>query len=318
MSNEPRFSKVQELVHELKVSDAMSPNVVTVKPESLMSELRRILRTRRISGTPVVDGDRLVGIISIEDFVKWLADGAEECPIRDKMTTGIKTLYADEPLVLAVGRFEQSGFGRFPVLDRKDGRLVGMLTKGDIIKSVLQKLEVDYQEEEIHRHRANRLFEDITADKVALVFRSRVKGKDFNRAGQVSSSLRKALRHLNVHPHVVRRASIASYEAEMNLVIYTEGGEITVEVRPAAIRIDVRDLGPGIPDVRQALESGYSTAPDWVRELGFGAGMGLNNIQNCADRLKVTSSASKGTHLRIGIDMETAGNGQDVPRTRKR
>ena len=305
MSDETKITRVQELVYELKVGDAMSQTPIVVKPDGLMSELRETLRANRISGAPVVDDGKLVGLISIEDFIKWLAEGAKDCPIRERMTAEVRTLYANEPLVQAVGKFEQSGFGRFPVIDRKSGKLVGLITKGKIIASLLERLQIDYHEEETRRHRASHIFEDIVADSVALFLKSRVESGNFERAGRVSSGLKKALSRLNVHPQLVRRACIASYEAEMNIVIYAKGGEISVEVRPDRIHIDATDTGPGIPDIEKALQPGYSTAPDWVRELGFGAGMGLTNIQKCADSLDVTSEEGKGTHLAIHINIDS-------------
>ena len=305
MANQNKFTKVQELVYELKVGDAMAHNVVVVKPDSMMSELREILRKHRISGVPVTDNKKLLGIISIEDFINWLAGGAKDCPIKDKMTKDVEGLYADEPLVHAVSKFEKSGFGRFPVFDRESSKLVGVITKGDIIERVLKKLEIDYHEEEIHRYRASHIFEDIVADKIAIVIKFKVEGKNFKKAGEVSSRLRKTLTRLNIHPQIIRRVSIATYEAEMNLVFYTEGGEITVNVRPDTIRIDINDSGPGIPNVKKALEPGYSTAPDWVRELGFGAGMGLVNIKKCADDFNLVSKKGIGTHLRSSINRKT-------------
>lgn len=305
MTNQKKFTKVQELVYELKVSDAMAQNVVVVKPDGMMSELRAVLRKHKISGVPVADNDKLLGIISLEDFINWFAEGGIDCPIREKMTTDVIELYDDEPLVHAVGKFEKSGFGRFPVLDRKSKKLVGVITKGDIIERVLRKLEIDYHEEEIHRYRASHIFEDIVADKLALVTNFKVEGKNFKKAGEVSSKLRKTLTRLNIHPQIIRRVSIATYEAEMNLVFYTNGGEISAKVQPDKIRIDIIDSGPGIPDVKKALVPGYSTAPDWVRELGFGAGMGLVNIKKCADDFNLVSKEGIGTHLRISINMKT-------------
>jgi CBS domain-containing protein/anti-sigma regulatory factor (Ser/Thr protein kinase) len=304
MNAEDRITKVQELVYELKVGDAMVRDVATVSAGSPMSNLRSMLQAKRISGVPVLDNEKLVGIISIEDFINWLAEGKADCPIAQKMTKDIVVLYADEVLIHAVAKFERSGFGRFPVLDRKSGKLVGILTKGDIIESVLRKMEIDYHEEELRRYRASHIFEDIVADRIALVLKSRVKGNNFERAGEVSSGLRKTLTRLNMHPDIIRRSAIASYEAEMNLVVYTDGGEIEVEVRPDVILMDIVDCGPGIPDINKAFEPGYSTAPDWVRELGFGAGMGLNNIKKCADRVDLDSTVGKGTHLTIAIDMK--------------
>lgn len=296
------FTKIQELVYELKVRNAVTKNVITADPETLMSELKEILRSNRISGVPVMDGDKLIGIISIEDFINWLAGDHIDCPIKDKMTREVKTLYEDEPLIHAVSRLDKTGFGRFPVIDRH-GRLVGILSKGDIIERLLRKLEIDYHEEEIHRYRVSHIFEDIVADKVLLTFQSHIKGQDFDRAGEASSSIKKTLQRLGIHPQIVRRAAIASYEAEMNVVIYTNGGDVIVQVRPDQINIFVSDSGPGIEDVEKAMQPGYSTASEWVRELGFGAGMGLVNIKKCADKMDLTSKVGQGTHLKISIDI---------------
>ncbi|HID90168.1 MAG TPA: serine/threonine protein kinase, partial [Anaerolineales bacterium] len=106
---------------------------------------------------------------------------------------------------------------------------------------------------------------------------------------------------------IVRRVAIASYEAEMNIVIYADEGEITAEVRPEQIRIVAADKGPGIPDIEKAMEPGFSTAPEWVRELGFGAGMGLPNIENCADEMNLESTVGVGTRLEILIYLQSAG-----------
>lgn len=299
----PKFTKIQEMVYELKVRDAMKKDVITTTPDTSMSDLREVLRANRISGTPVVDGDKMVGVISIEDFIMWLASGQEDCCIRDKMTADVQTMYSNEPLIHAVSKLEKTGFGRFPIIDR-NGKLVGILTRRDIIERLLRKLEIDYHEEEIHRYRASHIFEDIIGEKVAVTFQSAVIGKDFSRAGEASSGLKKTLERLGIHPHIVRRAAIASYEAEMNLVIYTDGGTITASVQPNKIRIDVNDSGPGIEDVEMALKPGYSTASQWVRELGFGAGMGLVNIKKCADKMDLVSTLGKGTHLRIQINLD--------------
>jgi anti-sigma regulatory factor (Ser/Thr protein kinase)/predicted transcriptional regulator len=284
----------------------MISNVITTTPDTSMSELRKVLKSNRISGAPVVIGDKLVGVISIEDLIKWLCEGAVDCPIRDTMTTDIKVIYSNEPLIHAVSKLDKTGFGRFPVVDRHSKKLLGIITKGDIIERLLHKLEIDYHEEEIHRYRASHIFEDIIGDKVALTFQSHVAGKDFNLAGKASSGLKKTLDRLGIHPRIVRRAAIASYEAEMNIVIYTDGGTITASVLPDKITIDVKDFGPGIPDIEKALKPGFSTASDWVRELGFGAGMGLVNIKKCADKISLTSEVGKGTHLRIILNIDDA------------
>jgi CBS domain-containing protein/anti-sigma regulatory factor (Ser/Thr protein kinase) len=298
-----RISKVQELVYEIRVGDVMTQDVTTVGPSNLMSELKDILREKRISGTPVVDSGRLVGIVSIDDCVRWLAYGEPDCPIREKMTKEVETLYADEALVHAVNRFEQSGFGRFAVIDREDQRLRGILTKGDIVEGLLRKLEIDYQEKETQQRGRLHFLEDISADKVGLFFQYEVAGGDFERAGNSASRLKNSLRRLGLHPEVVRRVAIATYEAEMNLVIYAGGGRIRVRVGPQEIFVRVADSGPGIPDVDKAMQPGYSTAPEWVRELGFGAGMGLCNIRKCATTMNLSSTVGVGTRLGIHVSI---------------
>jgi len=299
-AEQKEVSKLQELAYELKVEQAMTSDVITVAPETTMAEFREVLRVNRISGTPVIEEDQMVGIISIEDLIKALAAGELDATVREKMTPDPATLYADEPLIHAVSKFSRLGYGRFPVVNR-EGDLVGIIVQGDIVRALLQRLEVEYHEEEIHRYRASHIFEDVLADRIILVFCYNVKGGDFDRAGEASSRLKRTLTRLGIDPRVARRVAIASYEAEMNIVIYADEGEIAAEVEPDSIRIVATDKGPGIPDIEQAMEPGFSTAPEWVRELGFGAGMGLPNIQNCADEMRLESEVGVGTRLEIVI-----------------
>ena len=295
-------TKLQELAYELKVEHAMTREVISVLPECTMAEFREVLRVNRISGTPVVSGARMVGIVSIEDLIKALAAGEVRATVAERMTPDPVTLYADEPLVHAVSKFTRLRYGRFPVVNR-DGELIGVITQGDVARAMLRRLEVDYHEEEIHRYRASHIFEDIIADDLALVFGYRIIARDFTRAGEAASGLRRTLSRLGMHPQVIRRVAVATYEAEMNVVIFTDGGEIVAEVRPHQIRIEVLDKGPGIPDIEQAMQPGYSTAPQWVQEMGFGAGMGLPNIRDCADEMQLESTPGVGTHLTVMINL---------------
>ena len=175
-------TRLQELTYELKIEDAMTKQVVTVTPQMTMADFREVLRTHRISGTPVLEDERLVGVVSLEDLINALADGELDATIGEKMARDVKTLCCDEPLVHAVGQFANLSFGRFPVIDREK-QLVGILTQGDIVRALLRELEVGYKEEEIHRYRASHIFEDIVADETALVFGFYVVGKDFSAAG---------------------------------------------------------------------------------------------------------------------------------------
>jgi anti-sigma regulatory factor (Ser/Thr protein kinase) len=273
-----------------------------------MNDLRKILRIKRISGIPVLEGDQLIGVVSIEDLIKCLSAGEMDASVGEKMTRKVETIYANERLVHAISKFERHGFGRFPVIERDQRKLIGILTKGDIIGGLLNKLESALSEEEIRRYRAKRIFNDIVADSTTLHLQYNVIGRSFNRAGESASGLRKTLSRLGFHPIIVRRVAIATYEAEMNIAIFTNGGQISVSVHPERIELEASDTGPGIPDIEQAMKPGFSTAPAWVQELGFGAGMGLPNIKRCVDKMDLTSQLGKGTVLRVTFYIKGRGN----------
>lgn len=299
----PEVTKLQELVYELKIEQVMTRKVITVSPEDSLRHLKEVLRLNRISGTPVLSGGELVGIISIEDLIKALEAGEIDAAVGEKMTRNIQTVYADETVIQAVNKFARFGFGRLPVINR-EGKLVGILTQGDIARGLLRQLEVDYHEEEIHRYRASHIFEDIVSDQTGLILRYKVQAQDFTHCGEAASKLKRALERLGAKPPIVRRVAVASYEAETNLVIHTtKGGELIAEIQPDKIKIVAVDYGPGIPDIEKAMQPGFSTAPDWIRELGFGAGMGLNNIKACSDVMNLTSRVGVGTRLEIIINM---------------
>lgn len=295
----PPVTKSQELVYELKIGEIMTRDPITVSPDCLMSELKETLRVKRISGVPVLEAGELAGIISIEDLILALERGETSARVGDRMTRQLQTVYADESVIQAVNKFVRHGYGRLPVVDRQ-GRLVGIVTQGDIVRGVMRQLDVQWQEEEIHRYRASHIFEDIESDQTGLVLRYRVTSRDFVRGGEASSKLKRALERLGADPPLVRRVAVAAYEAETNLIIHADaGGDLIAEVQPDRIRVVALDTGPGIPDVEQALQPGFSTAPDWIRELGFGAGMGLNNIRSCADEMKLESRVGVGTRLEV-------------------
>lgn len=122
-----------------------------------------------------------------------------------------------------------------------------------------------------------------------------VPGDDFSRAGEASSSVKRTLKELGFPPALVRRVAIAMYEAEINMVIHAEGGEVTAQITPEQIDIEFADVGPGIPDIDLAMQEGYSTASADVRDLGFGAGMGLPNMKKYADDMQISSVLGVGT-----------------------
>ena len=129
-----------------------------------------------------------------------------------------------------------------------------------------------------------------------------VAGRDFTNAGKISTAIMDTLKRLGVDPEVVRRVAIASYEAEMNIVMYALHGTMSLRVSPHAVTIEVGDEGPGIEDINLAMQEGYSTATPEMQEMGFGAGMGQPNIKKNADEFRITSEVSKGTRLFIRVN----------------
>lgn len=132
-------------------------------------------------------------------------------------------------------------------------------------------------------------------------FEFSVEGGNFSKAGTASSELKKILKQLNVDPKVIKRIVVALYEAEVNIVAHAFGGRIFIDIDTTQIDIKLVDEGPGIPDIELAMQKGYSTASQAVREMGFGAGMGLPNIKNNTDKLHVTSEVGKGTTVEMVI-----------------
>ncbi len=128
-----------------------------------------------------------------------------------------------------------------------------------------------------------------------------VTGRDYANAGRASTSIKDILKHLGINPALVRRVAIASYEAEMNVVMYATRGKMRLLVSPGAVTIFVDDEGPGIENIPLAMQEGYSTATPEIREMGFGAGMGLPNIKKNADDFEIASVVGRGTRLLIRV-----------------
>ncbi len=131
-----------------------------------------------------------------------------------------------------------------------------------------------------------------------------VRGRDFDRAGEVAAGIKSILEEVGIDPVVIRRAGVVAFEAEMNMVMYADLGTVTFILTEACISIEVTDRGPGIPDLDLAMQEGYSTASDEMREMGFGFGMGLPNIRKNSDEFELRSTVGRGTTVcsRIGLD----------------
>lgn len=307
------ISRVEELSYDLKIQEVMTAEIRTATPDMPLARVLELLRIHRISGLPVVEDGGLVGILSIEDIVRALQKNDLSAPASRYMTRDVVTVASYESIVKAIRIFTEKQLGRLPVVD-ENGRLVGMITKGDITRGILVALQRDYQEEEVRRYRVSHLFEDIISERTTLVLRYTIKAGDFTQGGKASSHIKRALLRLGADPQITRRCCIAVYEAEMNLIIHaTNGGILKLEVEPHRITMSTTDDGPGIPDTEKVFQPGYSTATEQVREMGFGAGMGLANMKRCVDTIELTSTVGEGTRLvmRILIPDQTLGGGRE-------
>ncbi|MBN1592141.1 MAG: ATP-binding protein [Candidatus Coatesbacteria bacterium] len=150
-------------------------------------------------------------------------------------------------------------------------------------------------------------------DNVVFSQKLDVEGGDFIRGGESSCRILEILKELAFPPAIVRRAGIAAYEAEMNIVMYADRGTMDLKVTPDRITIIIQDEGPGIEDIELAMQEGYSTATDKIREMGFGAGMGLPNIKKNSDEMEITSTVGRGTRISIVITTN-GGDSRDADR----
>lgn len=138
-------------------------------------------------------------------------------------------------------------------------------------------------------------------DKITLNYQ--VPADDFTRAGEASSNVKSILKQMGVSPEIIRKVAIAMYEGEINMVIHANGGNIEVTVSPEEILMILKDQGPGIEDIELAMQPGYSTAPDNIRNLGFGAGMGLSNMKKYSDEMIIDSTVGVGTTVTMKVRM---------------
>jgi anti-sigma regulatory factor (Ser/Thr protein kinase) len=136
-------------------------------------------------------------------------------------------------------------------------------------------------------------------EKLTLTYE--VPGDDFTRAGEASGNVKSLLKKMGVAPDIVRRVAIAMYEGEINMVIHAHGGIITVTISPDEVEMVLKDEGPGIEDIELAMRAGYSTAPDNIRALGFGAGMGLQNMKKNSDEMEIDSMVGVGTTVTMKV-----------------
>jgi CBS domain-containing protein len=291
---------ISELVLKLKIRDVMNKGVVTATKSSTLRTIQRLMKEKRITGVPIIAAEKLLGIISMDDIVNALDHGYIEEKAEKHMTTDLIVLEDDMPLSFAISYFDKFKYGRFPVVD-KQRNLVGMVTRGDIISNLLVEVtkEVDELEKKIEKPETVELSLKHKEYKIAKY--------DFANAGKPSNEIKKILKDGGMDPKLLRRIAITSYELEMNIVVHTLGGKLIVDLNDDYIEITAKDPGPGIADVDKALQEGFSTAEDWIRSLGFGAGMGLPNVKRVSDEFEIKSIVGKGTTVRSRIYLKPRG-----------
>ena len=296
---------MMEIILRLKIRDAMSKELKTAHAKDSLRIIQNLMKKSSVSGILIVGGkedNTLSGMVSVDHIMNALDGGYIEESAEKHMATSLVVLEDDMPLSIAISYFNKYSYHRFPVINRKK-KLVGILTSRDVLVALLKELstEIDL----IENRTENRLAAERATTLNAAIKEFHVKKHDFEKAGQASFKLKKMLKDRNVPQKLIRRASVSAYELEINLVIHSIGGRISFLVDDWRIIIISRDEGPGIADVSLVLQEGYSTADEWIRSLGFGAGMGLANTRRVSDEFDIQSEPGKGTTVTSIIYLES-------------
>lgn len=286
LENSP--SVTMEMVFRLKIKDVMQQDVHSVSAEQAMRCVREIMREKQISAMPVLDGERLCGIVSMKDLLDALDEQQLDKPVTQYMSKVVVALEEDMPLTFAINYMDKYSFSHFPVLN-KNKRLMGVIGNRDIVNKLLAEMnsemaKLEQRIDEMQDSSAERCQEQ--SQKLQFLCRR----FDFENAGKASTEIKKLLKKRGIERSIIRRIAVASYELEINIVIHSQGGAISFHISEEAVEITARDCGPGIPKLESAMEEGFSTAGDWIRSLGFGAGMGLPNIRRVSDEFHIQSS----------------------------
>jgi CBS-domain-containing membrane protein/anti-sigma regulatory factor (Ser/Thr protein kinase) len=289
---------------DVTIKEVMAVNVTCMFPYHRLSQAKEILRIKRISGVPVVDNERkIIGIISVEDIIKVLeTKGFQglDTEISEVMTKKVFTVKEDEPISKALLLFRKHNFGRLPVVD-DNNKVIGILTLKDFVVKFAQYMDIDFYESERITSKSSEQPQE--SEDTGFVMEYPIIGGDFSIGGKASSEIKKTLQQLGVNSPIIRRVAVAAYEAEMNIIIHAFKGKLTVNIDSENIVITAQDEGPGIEDIDKAMKEGYSTASDYVRELGFGAGMGLPNMKRCSDIFDISSQKNIGTKVVMTIKL---------------
>ena len=294
-----------ELIQRLKVRDVMTANIFTLTRSDPMTKAKDLMRDKHISGVPIVENGRLFGIISILDIIRAMEGGYADSPCGDHMTSKLVVLEDDMPLSFAVQYFDRYHFGRFPVLNHKR-MMVGILCQRDINRALVVELSAEVNRlEESYMGIATPTSDSEGAPTVhEKQFEFPVVKFDLENAGKAANAIKAEMVERGFPPKIVRRVAVAAYELEINLCIHSDGGVLIWRIGKSQSEIIARDTGPGIVDVEWVCRDGTSTANDWIRSLGFGAGLGLVNVKRVSDHFEIESKLGKGTTVQSIVRLD--------------
>ena len=300
ISDEDSPLVIMELLQRLRVRDVMRDrDIISVVRTDSMRFAQNLMKRNHISGVPVVEDKRLFGIVSVNDIIKALEGGWIGDPCQQHMATNLVVLEADMPLAFAIKFFQNYTFGRFPVLD-KNRDLVGIVSQRDVTRVLMKELtrELARLEGRVEPQRQERRPEASPGDAALPYYSMRqfvVVRNDLSGAGKAANEIKRMLKEAGIDNKVVRRVAVAAYELEINICIHSLGGTITFILDTEKATVIAKDRGPGIKDVEWACQDGTSTANDWIRSMGFGAGMGLSNSKRVSDSFSIQSKVPAGT-----------------------
>ena len=297
-----------EMIHRLKVREVMSTELLTLDRQAPLTRAQELMRANNISGVPIRESGRLYGLVSIDDIIRALEGGYIHEPCGRHMTTHLIVLEDDMPVSFALRYFGRYKYGRFPVLNR--GRtLVGIVSQRDINRVLLRELTREVERLE----RAHKGVNVNTGEGGGLYMLCEypVVKLDFENAGKAANEIKLLLRDRHAEPRVTRRIAVAAYELELNMCVHSDGGTLTFLVSNGRAEVIAKDNGPGMADVEWACRDGTSTANDWIRSLGFGAGMGLANSKRVSDHFEIQSALGKGTTIRCKFDLRNPAPQQE-------
>lgn len=306
-----KFSKekltlVNELIYEIKVEEVMTKEIIFFDKNATFREIQLKLKEKKISGVPILDDKKnILGIVSIDDIITAFDKNYVDEKIVNYFTRKVITVPQNFSVVTAINKLDKYGVGRLPVTESLNSiKIVGMLTLSDILNKLLLIVQSIADKAEERETKNTQISDNLTRKINKKPFKFKIKGDDFDNAGRIASIIKKYFQKLGINKDIVRRIAIVCYEAGMNICIHSLGGSITVEVdKDHNVIICAYDIGPGIPDIDLALKPGFTTASEKTKALGFGAGMGLPNINRCSDKLEIKSSLMTGTELKAIINL---------------